>query len=188
MGSYSKDIYSGIPAGTTALDRQRFAKWVQTVSSKGSLGLVSGRFYCKYLDHGKLFPLSTATELRGEMEPGSMDCNVQVGPLSLLDLEPTKHQSIKKSLASFSLADTSMDCWIRNENLQETMIHCFKEFEKVAGVGAVDWTGLPRFGDPARHINPSNHVECKNLYDDELAAYVSRSEPGVLRAFDYKRC
>jgi hypothetical protein len=178
MNSWSQDIGNGLLAGTTAEDKRRFAEWVHAVSPKDRLGYVSGRFYCKYLNHGKLFDIK-----------GKQSCNNQVGPLNLheLGLEKKQERSILTSLDTFTLQDTTIDCWIFTENLDESMKNCFKKFEEIAGPGSVNWRQYElAAAQPAK--NPSPHVQCKELYDDKLAAYVSRSESGMLRAFGYERC
>jgi hypothetical protein len=189
MNSWSKDIPNGLPAGTTAEDQKRFAKWVHTVSPENYPGFVSGRFYCKYLDKGKFFPIE------GRAGPAvdptaDVNCNTQVGPLNLHEQGTVnaKLPTIGSSLAAFSLADIAVDCWIVNENLHVTMTECFKQFEEHAGPGSVDWIQYQSILAKDGHANPSDHVECNKLYDNDLADYVSRAESGVLRAFNYKRC
>jgi hypothetical protein len=186
--SWSQDIGNGLLAGTTAEDKRRFAEWVHAVSPKDRHGYVSGRFYCKYLNHGKLFGLS-----------GKQSCSNQVHPLNLHEkdlkleeewfsgLEDEKEKIILTSLDTFTIQDTAIDCWIFTENMVESMTNCFKKFEEIAGPGSVDWHQYElAAAKPAK--NPSPHVQCKELYDDHLAAFVSRSESALLRAFGYERC
>jgi hypothetical protein len=197
MNSWSQDIGNGLPAGTTAEDKKRFAKWVHAVSPKDHHGFVSGRFYCKYLDHGKLFGQPETHVVDGATIANSGDsqenCNTRVGPLNLHEagdgLEHEKQSLILTKLEHFGLRETGIDCWIFTENLQETMTKCFKKFEELAGPGSVDWDQYD-LGEAAgsKSHNPSDHVECNELYDDDLAAFVSKSESGLVRAFGYQRC
>eukprot|EP00401_Gymnodinium_catenatum_P018878 CAMPEP_0117578408 /NCGR_PEP_ID=MMETSP0784-20121206/63988_1 /TAXON_ID=39447 /ORGANISM="" /LENGTH=268 /DNA_ID=CAMNT_0005378071 /DNA_START=252 /DNA_END=1056 /DNA_ORIENTATION=+ len=169
------------PKGASEEDRARFRKWLSLVSTK-DLGLMSLRFYAKYVDAGKESM---------DFEPNALYRKhwrrvhwVSDTVPSFVQAFPERQRHVNDALRRFSTAVANETCWVHTENVVEDTRRCLQAYEAETGSNAVDWR---RFDAAIGNTNRvhTQHVACSDFYDDEAADLVLQGDSTIFRVFGY---
>eukprot|EP00401_Gymnodinium_catenatum_P017552 CAMPEP_0117527598 /NCGR_PEP_ID=MMETSP0784-20121206/36881_1 /TAXON_ID=39447 /ORGANISM="" /LENGTH=279 /DNA_ID=CAMNT_0005323857 /DNA_START=143 /DNA_END=979 /DNA_ORIENTATION=+ len=160
--------------GNTSEDLQRFRKWLRLVSSE-ELGLLSLRFYAKYLDQDKNSILHFGS---GNWQDDTSH--------KLKRRHPDLHERAIDVLSKFEHEDDgAVTCWVRTENVVEDTRHCLERYEKEGGPeGAIDWQAFDDAMSKTIKVK-SSHVPCERFYDDDTRDLVLKGDAAIFRAFGF---
>lgn len=181
------DIQNGRDAfGDSAEDRARFRRFVQQSmhnTSSGGIGLMSLRFYAKYLDGGRLWP--KPHKQQHAMIPSS-HWNVK----SILKKKASR-DLIESALKNFSLQTSQISCWVKNERLSQDLKRCLRVYEDHAAARGIDSSRLVNWerldSKLAEYERHSKHAPCTKFYDKDLVDEVARTDAHIIRAFTYRK-
>eukprot|EP00811_Abedinium_folium_P002017 NODE_11850_length_1261_cov_17.105820.p1 GENE.NODE_11850_length_1261_cov_17.105820~~NODE_11850_length_1261_cov_17.105820.p1 ORF type:complete len:331 (-),score=57.96 NODE_11850_length_1261_cov_17.105820:191-1183(-) len=154
-----------------AREKRAFQKWLRFIISgtkapehdvKAGPGLASLRFAADY-SYYKVMPKKSSRSF------------------SVEDL-----QTVNAFLADFNTS--SINCWIKRENLLEDAHHCFERIEEEAGLH-VNWAGVDRVAKTQGAVlGDSILMPCVGFYDNETANLVRSADAHLFRLFNYTSC
>jgi hypothetical protein len=106
-----------------------------------------------------------------------------LGPdkLRFLGFPPDYYETI---LTAFNTS--SVDCWVKTENLANDVTTCLKRYEAERG-GHVDWVSFQDALTNLRHNN-STHASCSEYYDADSEALVRTADRHIFKLFGYTSC
>eukprot|EP00435_Cladocopium_sp_Y103_P072326 s1543_g39.t3 len=147
---------------TSPKDIQRFRTWIRFLAhDQISLGLMSGRFYGKYIS--------------------TSEVNMRDNAMLVKDLSSSHATEILESLKSMEVKDLA-DCWLHTETMDEDLNRCLKQY--AARGGRVDLQLLSASGVKGA----SNHGNCEIFFDKETAQLVGQLDAHLFSKFGYTTC
>lgn len=147
---------------TSPKDVQRFRTWIRFLAhDEISLGLMSGRFYGKYIS--------------------TSEVNMRDNAMLVKELSSSRATEILESLKSMEVKDLA-DCWLHTETMDEDLDRCLKQY--AARGGRVDLQLLSASGVKGA----SNHGNCEIFFDEETAQLVRQLDAPLFSKFGYTTC
>jgi len=116
-------------------------------------------------------------------------------------LEPfTEADRAIYAAAADKLEPSTVDCWIKTENVASDLRKCLALFEDQAGKKIVNWLEFDKIieqhekqhNDPAQRMEVwtknSGHKKCNFYFDSDLKDYVYKLDYAIFNKFGYPRC
>ena len=83
---------------------------------------------------------------------------------------------------------SSISCWLRTENLVESLSKCLHAYEEERKY-AVDWGTFEQLVNKSSSANPTNHKPCSDFFDDDTKRYVQEEiDHLTFEKFGYTQC
>lgn len=151
-------------------DVQRFRAWIKFMGHQHvKLGLLSGRFYGKYLS-----------------QDPDMDIRDNAFLVRVMT-EETAAQTVQ-AIRSASISELA-DCWMHTESLDADIAGCLKDFESLGG--QVEWSKVQsviQSGTSSGGHGGSKHGGCETFFDEATARLVVELDGALFEKFGYDSC
>ncbi|CAK9039614.1 unnamed protein product, partial [Durusdinium trenchii] len=153
---------------TSQQDVQRFRDWIRFLAHGSvKIGLLSGRFYGKYISRDPKL-------------------NIRDNAMLVKEVDPTEAQEMVKALQQMDV-DQLVNCWLHTETMDEDLRRCLDRFsaERGAARGAVKLDQLE--ATDGSH-GESHHGRCEVFFDAETEALVRELDGPLFTKFGYQTC
>jgi len=176
-GATIPDSYYGVTKSlNTSEDVRRFSAWLRYIMPHGKPGLESARLAFSYVHE------------RVPQQFGNF-----AGPESLRNASlASLHNLLQSTIDKFD--PSSVNCWIRVENVKDDLKRCLQAFEKSTGASLVDWESFTQAVSSKENENNSQHQPCKFYYADANGtltgneAFIRSSDKAIFEKFGYDTC
>jgi len=168
-----RDVWAATDARDSAEDVRRFRAWLRAAHASPAHGdpaegpgILSTRVLLQYSDDG--------------WNLASVLPHANMGGL-------TAKTSKKISDALDRFSPSSVDCWVKTENMNEDLKRCLRKYEAKFGPH-VNWDVVTSRLQPDHVVNPSKHGKCQNYYDAESEALVRKVDHHIFQKLGYPSC
>jgi len=173
MGAFRQSVpdrYYGLSHGLdTTEDLERFSQWLRYIMPNGQPGFDSARFAFSYSPDGVPHQFGNFA-----------------GPDSLRSANETLRNSLQLTIDAFDTS--SVDCWVKTENLKDDLKRCLQAYEESAGGTVVDWDKFTKAMNSEDSQNGSQHQPCAFYYNDANKAFTRSTDKALFEKFDYDTC